>query len=85
MKATHILVAQAGWVFVGTLAKGLVSSVVVLDKAACVRKWGTTRGLGELALSGPTKETMLDPCGTVELPLASVLFTIPVNPEKWSK
>lgn len=32
-----------------------------LDNAAVVRRWGTTRGLGQLGLEGPTKETVLDP------------------------
>jgi len=31
----------------------------------CIRKWGTTVGLGELAIRGPLVDTILDPCGVV--------------------
>ena len=82
MRATHILVVQSGWVFVGTMKRN--ESLVTLSAAACIRKWGTSHGLGELALSGPLEETVLDPCGTVEVPLHAVLFWIPVKSEKWS-
>jgi len=84
MKATHIVAVQAGWVFVGVRAEsGAAPGIVQLTGAACIRKWGTSRGLGELALSGPQAETALDPCGTVEIPALAVLFCIPVDPTKW--
>ena len=83
MKATHIVVIQSGWVFVGTLHPTPAPGTMRLDNAACIRQWGTTRGLGELALSGAQKATELDPCGTVEAVLSAVLFTIPVDPKKW--
>lgn len=81
MKATHIVVVQQGWVFVGT--KAVCEGIVTLTSAACIRSWGTTRGIGELALRGPTKETVLDPCGTVEVPEHAVHFCIPVDATKW--
>jgi hypothetical protein len=82
MKATHIVVIQSGWVFVGTMTKG--DSMVTLTDAACVRRWGTTMGLGQLALSGPTKETVLEPSGIVQVPLHAVHFFIPVGPKAWA-
>jgi hypothetical protein len=36
---------------------------IEIDRCQCVRRWGTTRGLGQLALEGPTAETKLDPEG----------------------
>ena len=33
---------------------------------------------GYTALTGPTKDTILDPCGTVEIPVASVVATMKV-------
>lgn len=90
MKATHILVVQAGWVFVGSMPKVPTkddptggSEIVTLEDSACVRQWGTTRGLGEIAIGGPTSETILDPCGRVQVPRNSVLFWIPVDQKKW--
>lgn len=71
-----IVVLTNGWVFCGTYVPG--TKVARIDDAACVRRWGTTAGLGQLALEGPTKETELDPCGTVLLTQpAAVLFVIP--------
>ena len=86
MKATHIVAVQSGWVFVGTkpdAANQPTSGVLTILNAACVRRWGTTMGLGELALSGPTKETILELCGTVDIAAPAVLFSIPVDPAKW--
>lgn len=83
MKATHILVVQSGWVFVGTMSRG--EKIITLTDAACVRRWGTTKGLGELALGGPTKSTALEPCGVVQVPERAVHFWIPVEPAKWAR
>ncbi len=50
-----------------------------LGVAAIVRRWGTTKGRGELALDGPTANTVIDlePAG-VELNWAHVVRVIPV-------
>ena len=72
MTATkQIVIAQRGWVFVGDVTR--TENEVVIENAAVVRRWGTTKGLGQLAKDGPTKETRLDPCPTVRIhPLAIV-------------
>ena len=77
MKDIRIVVASYGWVFVGEYsAEG---SAVKLTRASVVRVWGTDKGLGQLALSGPTPNTILDPCGVVEIPTASVVASIAVR------
>ena len=58
------------------LDNAVFSGVTTLKDAAVVRAWGTTKGLGEIALNGPTSSTKLDPCGTVRFPASSVLFSI---------
>lgn len=78
---THIVVVQSGWVFVGVRSAN--NGIVTVADASCIRRWGTERGLGQLALGGPTNETILDPCGCVEIPLHAELFSIPV--QKWGK
>lgn len=81
MKPTHIFVLQGGWVFAGVKAR--TDTMLIIEHASCIRRWGTTAGLGQLALSGPQKNTVLDPCGTLEAPMSTVLFWIPVTCKKW--
>lgn len=71
----QIVVVAGGFVFMGDRQESN-DSWVVLHDAAVIRKWGTTRGLGEIALSGPTPETVLDPCGVTALPINSVYAVI---------
>lgn len=75
-----IVIVQAGWVFVGTVGEG-DAGMVTLDNAACIRVWGTTAGLGQLALHGVQKDTVLDPCGRVQFPLTSVIGMMDVKKE----
>jgi len=73
-----IVCVSAGWTFVGVYTPATAEKPAYLADASCIRRWGTTAGLGQLALEGPTASTVLDPCGTVllENPQA-VLFVIP--------
>lgn len=66
---------QAGWVFIGTRDTAF-HDAVRLTKASVLRVWGTKNGLGEIALNGPTKATVLDPCGVVTIPHSALLFTL---------
>ena len=42
----QILVLQRGWVVVGETKKE--GSEVVVSKSSVIRRWGTTKGLGEI-------------------------------------
>lgn len=79
--AKSIVVLHRGWVVVGDLAKD--GNEIVLSNASVVRKWGTTKGLGEIALNGPTKSTVLDPCGTVRANDLAVVMTLECAADKW--
>ena len=70
--AKQIVVADRGWVFVGDVLSDLNGDKVI-NEAKVVRIWGTTKGLGELAISGPTSKTVLDESGTVRVPARSVV------------
>ena len=71
MSLKQIVIAQRGWVFVGSVTRS--ENEIVIEDAAVVRRWGTTAGLGQLAAKGPTADTRLDPCPTVRIhPLAVV-------------
>lgn len=68
----QIVIAQRGFVFVGTVKKETPDRLVLTDSAV-IRRWGTERGLGQLAAEGKQVETKLDACGEVTLhPLAVV-------------
>jgi hypothetical protein len=77
----NIIIAQAGWVFVGhTHREG---DQVVIDNARNIRRWGTTTGLGQLALHGPAKDTVLDDYGTVKVPVLGVIGSLDCNEKAW--
>lgn len=76
----RIVIAQRGFVFVGRYNRD--DEHVTLTDAAVIRRWGTTKGLGELR-AGPLIDTVLDPCGTVELHDLAVVATIAVDADAW--
>lgn len=79
---TKIVVLQRGWVLVGKFEKN--GTECKLYNASVIRNWGTTKGLGELALSGPTSSTKLDKSnGLVEFDYLTMVLSISVNEEKW--
>jgi hypothetical protein len=82
-KPTHIVVVESGWVFAAVLddSTGDIHS----SECAVIRTWGTTNGLGELALKGPTKDTVLDMCNITHIPKAKVLFVMECVPLVWIK
>ena len=78
----RIVVLPSGWVLAGRYAVAADGTFTLTD-AAVIRRWGTTRGLGELH-GGPRDETVLDPCGgEVRGLVASVLFTVDLDQDAW--
>ena len=79
---THqIAVLDRGFVYVGTCA--LEGDMLTITDARCIRRWGTTAGLGQLALSGPTANTKLENAGTVRAPVRSLIHLIDSDPALW--
>jgi hypothetical protein len=78
----RIVVVQSGWVFVGAYSAS--KTHITLDDAKCIRVWGTEHGLGQLAIAGPQKATVLDPAGRVEAPVSAVLLTLECNEKVWA-
>lgn len=68
----QIITAIERNVYIGERADAPKGYICLRD-AAVIRIWGTTAGLGEIALNGPTKNTILDACGTLTLPITSVI------------
>ncbi len=77
-----ILVLQRGWVAIGRHAKD--GQEHVLTDASIVRRWGTTKGLGQLATSGPTSSTVLDKTGTVRAHELATVLVIDADAAVWA-
>ena len=76
----RIVVLQRGWVVAGLV--GQEGQELVITGAKVIRRWGTSKGLGELA-GGPLTGTTLDDAGTVRAHVLSVVLMIDVDAEKW--
>lgn len=69
-----LLVISGGWVLVADVPLSTEGPAFWVANAQVIRRWGTSKGLGELA-AGPLKETVLDPLGDVCVGKAHVLFS----------
>jgi hypothetical protein len=70
----RIIIADRGWIFVGNCVTNSDGTVTITN-AMNIRKWGTTKGLGELS-TGPKSGTVADPYGTVRCtPIAEIGVT----------
>ena len=59
---THIVVVESGWVFATESPDAKTGQDLTAKNAKVIRRWGTTNGLAQLAIEGPTRETQLEPC-----------------------
>lgn len=68
-----IIILQRGWVVIGRYLED--GDYGILNDAYVIRRWGTTEGLGQLALQGKQNETELEKTGIVRFhKLTSVAF-----------
>lgn len=79
-----IVVLDRGFVYVGENVT-TDDSWCVIANSKNIRSWGTTKGLGELVLGGPTNSTKLDISGTVRAPLRAVISIHSLSAETWKK
>jgi len=76
-----IVVLDRGWVMVGQLEKD--GDEYLLINGHVIRRWGTTEGLGELAMKGPLPETKLEKIPLVKFHKNQLIFTISCDEAKW--
>lgn len=81
LKGYAIVVADRGFVYVGDVV--MDDSFAVVTNARNIRRWGTERGLGELALEGPKSETKLDAVSVVRIPARAVISVIDTEAALW--
>ena len=77
-----IVILQRGWVMIGHFERK--GNDCQLHNASVIRIWGTTKGLGELAETGPLTNTKLDPAnGLVEFDYLTVVAMISCREDVW--
>ena len=78
----QIVIGMRGWVWVG-MTKREGDYLVVRD-ARVIRKWGTTRGLAQIANSGPTADTKIDDPAPLRVHVLALIGTYEANAEAWT-
>lgn len=78
----QIVILDRGFVYQGDVAES--GEWIVISNAKNIRRWGTKKGLGELAAQGPLKDTVLDPAGTVKAPKRAVIGLLACETAKWA-
>lgn len=78
----QIVILQRGWVIIGEYREE--KDEFVCENSKVIRVWGTTRGLGELALEGAKLNTKLDECGTVRSLKTTIVARLDVDETKWT-
>lgn len=76
-----IAVLDRGFVYIGQVVTD--GEWCHISNAWNIRRWGTTRGLGEL-VNGPLANTVLDRVGSVRVPMGGLQHLIAVESSKWT-
>lgn len=80
-----IFVLDRGFVYTG-YESGKDGDSILVSKARCIRIWGTTGGLAQLANEGPQSGTKLDGEISLRIPSRAIIHIIPCKDnEKWNK
>lgn len=74
MSKKQIIVIEHGLVMMGQISESKHGYIV--ENCVNLRHWGTTRGLGQIALTGPTDQTIMDDWGTIEVEKHKVILRI---------
>jgi hypothetical protein len=78
----QIVILNRGWVVIGNYSEK--GDECTLTEASVIRKWGTTKGLGELAENGKLADTVLDPTPNVHFHKMTMVARLDVNEAKWN-
>lgn len=76
-----IVVCDRGFVLVGRVE--IKDHYITITDCSCIRNWGTSRGLGEIASGGPTSSTKLDSQPTTRVHELQVVQMIDCEASKW--
>jgi len=79
-----IVIADRGFVYVGDVEIKQGDECKITN-AKNIRRWGTDKGLGQLALEGPQEGTTLDDVGVIRIPWHAYISLIETEKNKWIK
>ena len=79
----QIVVLNRGWIIVGDVLEIENSNKIQVKNCNVIRRWGTKKGLGELAEKGPLSETVLDKSPDVSFEKQNAILYMNCNEEKW--
>ncbi len=79
----RVFILQRGWAIVGRGSQ--IGCNITIEDGSVIRRWGTSRGLGQLAKEGPQTETKLDPVDTTHVHELGVVASIDCCDSSWSK
>ncbi|MCA3269205.1 MAG: hypothetical protein INF44_02525 [Thalassospira sp.] len=81
-KDYRIVVLQRGWIVVGEYAED--EKTITVKNGSVIRRWGTTKGLGELAIKGALPNTILDQCTEIKAGIDAVVMTLKTDVGLWN-
>lgn len=82
-KEIRIVILQRGWVVIGRYHQR--GHYCWIENGYVIRNWGTTRGLGELAISGKQDATKLDAIPKTEFHELTIVASIECDFNKWKE
>lgn len=82
-KDIRIVFLQRGNVIVGNFRREGMHCYIT--GGSVIRRWGTTQGIGEIAMGGPTSGTTLDAVPEVEWHELVAVMLIKCEVSKWTK
>lgn len=77
----RIVILQRGWVVIGKFYQN--GHDCWIEKGYVIRKWGTERGLGELAIEGKKQDTILDEIPLTKFHEMTIVASLICDKEKW--
>ncbi len=78
----RIVILQRGWVVVGRYTRK--GQRCHIKNGFVIRRWGTTNGLGQLAMQGPQTNTVLEETPDMDFHQLTEIFTISCREARWS-
>lgn len=76
-----IAILQRGFIYIGKFERK--GNDCKLHNAYCIRRWGTSYGLGQLAIEGRQSRTELDKVGLIEFDILTCIALINCKEELW--